>query len=619
MGMSQGYFDPALKQRISLLTQHAKIAIVLTKMLRTELMMITTLARFLVSCTVFGPVLGQTPNVSPLRVETAEIVAEVNGDKITRTSLAAECLQLHGEEELHELINKTLIRQECERQKIVITADEINAEVRRMAQTFSLTAEQWLQVLEQKRGISPDEYRQDIIWRILALGKLADSRLNPSEAELQMAYEAQFGPAVQARQIVLAARAEAEAVLAELKQHPETFAAVAKNKSICTVTQPYGGMLYPIRRHTMDPNVERILFALKPGEISPIIEMPPGQFTVYKCEGYLAPAEVDVEGVKKQLFFQLRDGKLQQIAGEVFKEMQSRAQVKIIFGEPALYSQYPGIAAFLNGREISIKELAELCLQKYGKEVSNDMIYRLLIEQACRKENLRITEPDIDKEIREMALKYLPLLPDGTPNVGLWLQRATEESGLSIPMYRKNVIVPVLSLKRLTFPLVQVTEEDIQRAFEAHYGSKVRCLAIFFPEKDSRRAQEVWQKANRHRTEDNFGNLAAEYSFDPDSRLGRGVIPPIARHCGQPELEKEAFALKPGELSQIIQIDEHLVILYCVGYTDPVSVKIENVRMDLIADLFEKKQQAIVARHFEKLYEQAVVNNYLTGESRKPD
>jgi hypothetical protein len=244
------------------------------------------------------------------------------------------------------------------------------------------------------------------------------------------------------------------------------------------------------------------------------------------------------------------------------------------------------------------------------------MINRLLVEQACRRENIRIAEQDIDNEIREMAFKHLPLLPDGSPNVELWVKRAMEETRLSIPMYRKNVVVPVLSLKRLTRPHIQVTEEDIQRSFEANFGQKVRCLAIFL--QDKRRAQEVWQMANRHKTEENFGDLAVKYSLDPESQLGRGVIEPIARHCGQPILEKEAFALKPGELSQIIQIDEHLVILFCVGYIDPLPVKIEDVRVDLIADKLEKKQQAIIARYFERLHEQAVLTNYLTGETKNP-
>ena len=571
--------------------------------------MLTTVFACLVVC---SPVFGQAP-------PTQDIVAEVNGDRITRTSLAAECLQLHGEDELHVLINNTLIRQEVERQRLVITADEVNDEITRLAQAFGMTSDALLLTLKQRRGLSPEEYRQEI-WRILALGKLAGPRLNPTPAELQEAFEAEFGAAVRARQIMLASKAEAEAVLADLRQHPETFTAVAKNRSVCEITGPWGGMLRePIRRFTINPHVENMLFSMQPGQISPIAEdFPfPGQFTIYQCVEHLRPVEIDIEAVKRQLFFHIRGRKLQYVSTEVFKELQDRAQVNIIFGKPELYSQHPGIAAYLNGREISVNELAGLCVQKHGREVLNDMINRLLVEQACSQEGIRITEQDIDNEIREMATKHLPLRQDGTPNIEFWLRRAMEESEMSEFMYRKNVVVPMLSLKRLTHPFVQVTEDDIQRAYEANYGQRVRCLAIFFEAHNTRRAQEAWQKANRPpRTETNFGDLAAEYSFDPETRLGRGVIEPIARHTGQPKLEQVAFSLKPGELSEIFQIDEHLVILYCVGYENPAQVRIENVRAELMTVLFERKQQALIARLFERLHDRAVVHNYLTGESR---
>jgi hypothetical protein len=306
------------------------------------------------------------------------------------------------------------------------------------------------------------------------------------------------------------------------------------------------------------------------------------------------------------------------VAAEVFQELQKQAKIQIIFGNPALYNQYPGVAAMLNGQVIPMQVLAEACVQKYGEEVLNDIMSRLLVEQACRREKITISEQDIDEEIRFMAFNHLPLLANGAADVAQWLKRATEETGLSIPMYRKNVIVPVLSLKRLTRKQIEVTKDDVQRSFEANFGEKVRCLAIYFEAKAQRRAQEVWAKANQHKTESNFGDLAAEYSFEPDSRQGRGVIPPIARHCGQQILEKEAFSLAPGELSQIIQVEDHLVILYCLGHTEPSTVKIEAVEADLVADIFDKKQQVVIARSFEKLREQAVLDNFLTGESQNP-
>ena len=579
---------------------------------------ITLLCFLLINGTVFG----QTSNTPAIKIETPQIVAEVNGDKITRSNLADECLLLYGENELHDLINKTLIRLECDRQKIVITAEEINAEILRVAQTFGISSEQWLQALEQQRNISPEQYRQDVIWRKAALAKLAAprlARLMPSEAELQKEFDTQYGPAVQVRQIVLTKKAEAEAVLAEVKQYPQTFAAVAKNRSIDPVTQPCGGMLRPIRRHTLEnPDVEKMLFAMKPGEISPIIEMFAGQFVIFKCESHYESADVDRETERQRLALKIREEKLPEIAAEVFVELQQQAKILIVLGNPALYKQYPGVAALLNGQVIPQKELAEVCVQKYGKEILNDMMNRLLVEQACRREKITISEQDIDKEIWEMAFKHLPLNPDGSANITQWLKRTTEETGLSIPMYRKNVVVPVLSLKRLTKKHVVVTPDDVQRSFEANYGRKVRCLAIYFNEGDMRRAQEVWHKANQHKTEENFGDLAERYSFDPHSRLGKGVIPPIARHCGQPDVENAAFALQPNELSEIIQVEDHLVILYCLGSVEPLPVKIEAVQADLISDIFEKKQQMIIARYFEKLYEQASFDNYLTGESKNP-
>jgi len=562
------------------------------------------------------PAFGQTP----IRVEAPEIVAEVNGDKINRNSLAAECLQLHGAEELQELIGTTLIRLECERLKITITAVEINEEILRQAQAAgNMTSDKLLQLIEEQRGISPEQYRKDVIWRLVALKKLAWQRLVIPDAELQREYEKNYGPAVKVRQIVLDSEAEAAAVHAAVSQNPESFASVAKNHSVDPVTQPLGGMLYPIRHHSYNPEVEQILFAMKPGEISPIIDFPLKHFSIYKCEEHLQPHDVDLAAVRQQLKLQMQNTKVLQISNEVFRELQSRTQVQIVFGEPALYQRYPGVAALLNGQPaISLQELADACIRKHGKVVLGDMINRRIVEQACKREGIIISEQDIDKEIQEMAIKYLPLLPNGAPDVNLWIKRATEESGLSVPMYRKNVIAPVLSLKRLTRSQTNVKEEEIRLAFEANYGQKVRCLAIFFNANDQRRAMEVWNMANQHRSEESFGDLAERYSFHPENRLGKGVIPPIARHCGNPELEKVAFDLKPGELSHVFQVDDYLVILYCLGYVDPLPVQIDEVRVDLLAHVFERKQQIIVARYFEQLRQQVVIENYLTRESQNP-
>lgn len=568
-----------------------------------------------------GPAKAQAPEAA---VAIPEVMAEVNGDKIMKSDLAEECLRLHGESELGDQVKKFLIMLQCKEQQIVVTNQEINDEIVRMAKTFNMTSEEWLNLLAKERNFTADQYKQDIIWPILAIGKLAGARLTISEEEIQREYDAQFGPAVQVRQIVTKTRADAERILTEAKANPEAFPSLAKNNSLDPASQPYGGLIHPIRRGVVNPSVEQAVFALQPGEISSIVEWPKEVFLIFRCEQHLQPQNVDRQRVREQLVMKIRDSKTRIVSEEVFAELQKQARIDIVFGNPVRMQQSPGIAAVVNGQAIGMNHLAEVCLSRYGKDVLGDMISRLLIEQACRKQNIVITGADIDNEIREMAIKHVPLQKDGQPNIALWLKLATQESRLSPEAYRTNTIWPVLALKRLARPLFQVTEEDLERGFVATFGKKARCLAIAFGLNDQRRAQEVWAMANQRRTPEYFGDLAEKYSSDSDSRTARGVIAPIGRYCGQPALERELFdekgqtRLLPNEISQLVQVDDHWVILYCLGYEEPTITDINDVKADILADIFDKKQKIAVARCYENLYNQAAIDNYLTGESRNP-
>ena len=560
-----------------------------------------------------------TPRKTEQKSEPPRVVADVGGEKILEKDLAEECLWQYGLEELKDVVKKYLIQTECDRLKIVVTQPEINDEVARMAQSFGFTTEEWLDLLERERGITKEQYMADIVWPILAIKKLAGPRLNVSEAEIQKELNSRFGPAVQVRQIVLSSRAKAEQVLAEIQSNPEAFASIAKNRSEDPISGAYGGMLQPIRRHTVHPSIEQVVFALQPGQVSPIVEWPVGQFIIYRCEQHLAPQNVDVVKVREQLVIKIRDAKIRTVAEEVFTDLQNRSQIDIVFGDPAKSAQFPGVAAVVNGRTISREYLASRCLRQHGKTVLGDMIGKKLIEIDARKKGLTLTGADIDAEIREMAMLHVPLQANGQPNIALWLEIATQNYKTPLDVYRNNTVWPMLALKRLTRHLVQVTEDDIRRGFEANYGAKVKCLAIILDAKDQRRALEVWELASRNRSETNFGDLSEKYSADAEIRNARGLIPSIGKHSGNPRLEAEAFSLQPGEISQIIQVGDSLVILYCLGVEQPSITNPDEVRAELIAAIYVKKQEIIIAQYYQELESQTAVDNYLTGESRNPE
>ena len=113
-----------------------------------------------------------------------------------------------------------------------------------------------------------------------------------------------------------------------------------------------------------------------------------------------------------------------------------------------------------------------------------------------------------------------------------------------------------------------------------------------------------------------FGQLANQYSTDPMSKNNFGEIAPIQRHGGHPEIETEAFSLKPGEISKLIQSGDSWVLLYCRGRTEPVVTDLDVVKDDIHGDILEKKFRIAMANRFQQLRLAAQIDNFLTGTSQ---
>ena len=201
-------------------------------------------------------------------------------------------------------------------------------------------------------------------------------------------------------------------------------------------------------------------------------------------------------------------------------------------------------------------------------------INRKILLQALKRKSQQVTEQDLDMEIARAADAYGFLKTDGTPDIEKWLAEVTKEEQATVELYVRDAVWPTVALKKLVDNRVQVTEDDIQKGFVSNYGPRVEVLAMVL--NNHRQAQKVWEMARDNPTDAFFGDLAHQYSVDSVSRENFGRVPPIRQYGGRPELEKEAFALKPGELSGIIASDENYVILRCTGYTTPVVRSLDD-------------------------------------------
>lgn len=552
---------------------------------------------------------------TPPEREKPQVVAVVNREEISRNELAQQALWHHGQDVLEALINKHVVAQQCKQRGIEVTPKEVQLEIERLAKRFGLPTDQYLNMLQEGRNINPQQYADDMVWPTLALRKLADEQLQVTPEELDRAYQSEFGPAVKVRLIACNSQEKAQRVHQEALAHPEEFPNLAKDHSDDRNSASARGLIQPIRHHVGDANVERIAFALQPGQISEIIPVG-SQWVILRCEEHLPAREVPRENVAEVLREGIRDKKLHDAASDLFRQLQDAARVENIFNDPAKRKQMPGVAAIINGQQVTMRELAEECIERHGVEVLEGTINRRLLEQALRERNLTVADADLDAEVARAALLMGKVDQAGRPDVQGWLDTVEEEQGIPIDLYVHDAVWPSVALKKLVGDQVEVAPDDLKRGFEANYGPRVRCRAIVF--NDLRRAQEVWEMARRNPTVEYFGDLAEQYSVEATSRSLRGQVPPIQRWGGQPLLEEEAFRLQPGELSGVVQVGDKFVMMLCEGKTEPKKVAFEEVQALLREDIYEKKLRIAMAEHFTELQDTAQIDNYLAGTSQSP-
>ncbi|MFM7108026.1 MAG: peptidyl-prolyl cis-trans isomerase [Planctomycetaceae bacterium] len=551
---------------------------------------------------------------APRPATGAEPAALVNGVEIPRDRLAAECLARHGESAIEAIVNRRLIEQACRKAGVAVTAAEVDAEIDAMAKRFKLPRDQWIDLIRRERGVTPRQYAEEIVWPMIALRRLASTAVEPTPEEIQEAFERRFGPAVKARIIVSRTRDDAERARAQALAAPDDFPALARRHSIDVASASVNGWVEPIRLHSGEPHFDRAAFALADGQISEVVQVA-DQFIVIKCEGHLPADDVRLDDARPGLAEEIRERKSRQASSDVFRRIQDAARVENVLNDPVQAAARPGVAAVVNGEPVPLDLVRESCLDRHGADVLEAIVTRTLLEQALAAAKQTVSRADLDEEIARAADSLGFRGPDGAPDVKAWTDRMTREQRMPLEAYVQDVVWPTVALKKLV-GAVPVTQEDLDRAFAATFGPRARCRIVVLD--NQRRAQEVWQLARRNPTAESVGDLAERCSVDPTTKALRGEVPPIRRWGGQPALEREAFALKPGELSGVVQVADRFMVIFCEGFTEPAAVTLDEVRGELHADILEKKQRIEMARHYAHLRESAAIDNFIAGTSQSP-
>ena len=220
-----------------------------------------------------------------------------------------------------DLIDDELLVQRAKIAKIEVVESDlqqaVDAEVKDIRGRFSGGDADFVKALKESgfgsvedfRKDKEDEYRREFLKRDLIAKEKRDGKITPvnvSESDVTAELErskdqlAQKPASVGFRQIVFAitpseasrrrARAKIDSLRKELEVHPQDFESIAKRESQDPGSKELGGDLGWNRRGQMVPEFDRVMFALNPGVISPVVETTYGYHLIRVDK--VQPAEV---------------------------------------------------------------------------------------------------------------------------------------------------------------------------------------------------------------------------------------------------------------------------------------------------------------------------------------
>ncbi len=258
-----------------------------------------------------APKAAKAPEADLPIITDKNVVAIVNGQKITKQDLYDLMVDTYGEDALDVLIRRTLIYQTAKKDGVSVPASEVeqklktlvNGEIDALMRRYGIKerAELEKELVKVDSSVAKLEdklsrkMRKQAEIELLA-EKTLEKTITITEEDLQKAYEQEYGEKIEASQVVYKTRREAEDSLKKLKSGAD-FAAVAKSDSIDRASAARGGKMQPF---SPKDGIGSQVAHLKVGDISDILKTEHG-FHILKITGRTAASNKTLKSVRGDL------------------------------------------------------------------------------------------------------------------------------------------------------------------------------------------------------------------------------------------------------------------------------------------------------------------------------
>lgn len=578
------------------------------------------------------------------------VVAYLYGNvPVTREELGEFLIARGGMEKVELLVNRKIIEIEAYRRGVYATADEIGAGLREDLRGAGAEKEaEFFQFVRERTGKSRYEWEQDVIRPRILLGKMCRDRAAITEDEVRKLYENRYGEKRKAQVIAypkplpMGVAVPDPQVRQAALANPDQFVQLAS-------TQPNPefakcqGVASPVSRFTegADPQVEQVLFSLKPGDMSGWIETKDMLLCMKLLEVIPPDAGKPLEKVRGELEKDLIDTKLNQAIPKFFEELKQAANPQLTQHVPLPTTppvQEPGkppppppvrvpeadprvLARIYGTLPVTREDLGEFLMARGGYEKLDMLVNRKVVELEAARRGVTATPQEVEAALREVVAGLPPRDDNGHPiTFDEFVKHILPARKTTLFEYTEDAVRPRLLLQKMCKDRVKVTDDDLRKAFEHKFGEKRGAKIIMWSKDQIRLAQRQWDEC---RKSDEAFDRVARGQADGNLASRCGEVLPVGRYvdADNPAIEQALFGakpgdqgLQPGEVSGLIETPAGIMCVKCTKVFPPAgNVSLEVARPGLEKEVFERKLAKEVPALFAELRKAANPNVLLKG------
>jgi peptidyl-prolyl cis-trans isomerase SurA len=292
------------------------------------------------------------------------------------------------------------------------------------------------------------------------------------------------------------------------------------------------------------------------------------------------------------------DGMAAAVNGDVI----TFSQVRELVGprEKALHDQYQGAELAAKIKELRVKAL-------------NDLIDRQLIIQEFNKNKFQIPDYVVEDRVNVIVREEF----GGDRKA---FARTLEEQGYTLPRFRalekEKIIVQAMRQHAVNNTII-IPPNKVEAYYNEHrkdFGTpaqvKLRMIVLKKEgETGAGKKQMAAEIREKVKNGAKFEEMAQMYSEDSSQASG-GDWGWIDDKTLNSDLTTRAFALKPGNVSEVIDVGDSYYLLFCEAKRDAVIRPLGEVRGDITKKLEQLERQRSQERWLEGLRKKAYIKTF---------